>query len=346
VLAGLMGAASLLQPRGASIVVLAAALLQIVDLYPQWSKAADRYGLREVGSEWETELVSDFWGTAVGCYGEFRIHPTRNKPDGYESVAYLAATHSRTTDAVYHSRLDQSAVQELNSRIDRQIAVARPDPNALYFLEDGSAIAAKISGLDPDDLVVRVDGFNVLIPDGISCFGEEIVDKELDLDALIEERSRLSESPVASASTDRVHLMDGWYGAEPEHVWSKAPIARLALVLNQPITQPATLELGLRGVISALQPSIQIGVSLGDRQPQTILVDEWSESVRIDLSPESARASSGHDQILVVQLENQTRRPPVDVGLGTDSRPLGVGFTGARVVESDSGRRASGADGS
>lgn len=85
-------------------------------------------------------------------------------PLGYEVVASLAANHGKATDAVYLSRVDLGALLRLNDRVGRQIAEARLDEDTLYFVSDGSAIAALLADSDGSDQVARVDGYNVLLP--------------------------------------------------------------------------------------------------------------------------------------------------------------------------------------
>lgn len=329
----LLAVVSLLVPlRTATAIVIVAAALQVTDLYPMWSAAAARSQRHAPASRWQTGLESSFWQTAAECYDKLRLHPTSNMTPGYEVVASLAANHGKATDAVYLARVDLGAILRLNDRVGRQIAEARLDEDTLYFVSDGSAIAALIADSDGSDQVARVDGYDVLLPKWRSCFGDELLQHALDLSAIVDRPGRLSIAPLETQSTVRFHLMEGWYGVERTHVWSASQIARLVVVPDRPIRDGETLLLGLRGFLTQEQPSVQITVRVGAAPPLDVTVDGWDEVVYIPLSDSSARSASGHDQLLIVEIQNESLRSPLEVGAGRDPRLLGVGLTGVQLL--------------
>ncbi|WP_198370172.1 DUF6311 domain-containing protein [Roseomonas rosulenta] len=162
----LLGAAILLARRlGPGRAPLALGLilaLQVADGVRGWLPAAVL--ARITGPAWTTPLHDPFWDEAAGHYERLRRIPAANAAPGWVPLAYLAATHGIGTDSVYLARVAREPLAALRARGAEMVATGRFDPAEFYVLDDASACAAAARIDAGRDLLVNLDGMNVLAP--------------------------------------------------------------------------------------------------------------------------------------------------------------------------------------
>lgn len=162
----LLGAAILLARRlGArrGRLALAAMLaLQVVDGLPGWLPVAVQ--ARIAGPAWDSPLRDPFWAAAGARYARLRRIPAENAPPGWRVLARFALDHRLPTDAAYLARVPHAPLLALQARGAAMLATGRFDLQELYVLDDAAACAAA-AAVDPSrDLLMRLDGVNVLAP--------------------------------------------------------------------------------------------------------------------------------------------------------------------------------------
>jgi hypothetical protein len=105
-----------------------------------------------------------FWAEAAGAYRLLRWIPTADASPHWPHLSYFALTHGMATDAVHLARISGVALAELQRRGRDAIATGAFDRGTLYVLDERSAVAAA-AAIDPKaDLLIRLDGLNVLAP--------------------------------------------------------------------------------------------------------------------------------------------------------------------------------------
>lgn len=162
----LLGAAIVLARRlgpGRAPLALGLVLaLQVADGVRGWLPVAIQ--ARESGPAWATPLEDPFWAEAAQHYQRLRRIPAGNALPGWAPLADLAATHGIGTDSVYLARVAREPLAALHARGAQMVATGRFDPAEFYVLDDASACAAAPRVDAGRDLLVRLDGLNVLAP--------------------------------------------------------------------------------------------------------------------------------------------------------------------------------------
>ncbi len=159
---GVVAVVRALPGRSGCAVVALATALQAVDTAPGWRRAAAAFA--ETGTSWASPLRHPFWAEAAGTYRLLRWIPTADASPHWPHLSYFALTHGMATDAVHLARISGVALIDLQRRGRAAVATGAFDRETLYVLDEPSAAAAA-EAIDPKaDLLVRLDGLNVLAP--------------------------------------------------------------------------------------------------------------------------------------------------------------------------------------
>jgi len=165
--AALFGAAAALVRRlggrRAGLVLVAALMLQAVDLRPGFARLHHYFTPQP--PTLPLRLADPFWPEAARRYAFVRVVPTGMQAPNWEEVAVYAATLGLETDAVYLARLDPRAVEAVNRRVAALLEAGAHEPRTFYVLGDEAALERARAGMDPArDLLERFDGRWVLAP--------------------------------------------------------------------------------------------------------------------------------------------------------------------------------------
>lgn len=155
-----------LRPFVCCIVVVIAAVLQVIDTRYGWSNLRAGFDLN--APTWTSPLTSDFWKVAAIGKKSVRRIPTGNLVPQYEVIAYYALTHGLVTDSVYQSRMDMDKLATVNAAGSERVATGQYEPDVLYVLAPELVDNAKRS-LKREDALVSVDGFFVVAPRWLEC---------------------------------------------------------------------------------------------------------------------------------------------------------------------------------
>ncbi len=145
----------------ASLLLLAAAILQLIDTSAGWWPIGAR--MAKAGPSWTTPIQSPWWSAAAKRYKKVRGLPPAPIATHWEVVGYYALTHGLQTDAVYFSRLDTGRFLALQGKAARMMQEGGFDPDTLYVLGD-AVFAATFQHLGPDDMLAKIDGLWVFAP--------------------------------------------------------------------------------------------------------------------------------------------------------------------------------------
>jgi len=155
-----------LRPFACCIVVVVAAVLQVIDTGYGWRNLRVRFDLN--APTWTTPLTSNFWKVAaIGKKGVRRI-PMGNSMEENDVIAYYALTHGLVTDSVNQSRMNPDKLAAVNVAGNEAVATGQYEPDVLYVLSPELVDNAKRS-LRHGDALVSVDGFFVLAPRWLEC---------------------------------------------------------------------------------------------------------------------------------------------------------------------------------
>ena len=153
------------RPALAVPLVLALLVAQGIDSWPEARRF--RAFMPQPSPVWETSFTSPLWERAAESgYTRLRAIPEQvGFGSDWKDPGYFAVTHGLDTDIAYLARIDPERLQMLRTRAEHVLATGAFEPRTIYLLDVYSALRA-VAHLGPDDLLVTVDGRNVLLPGG------------------------------------------------------------------------------------------------------------------------------------------------------------------------------------
>jgi hypothetical protein len=138
------------------------------------------------------------------------------------------------------------------------------------------------------------------------------------------DRSVLPEQKVVVAEGSGAErlLGEGWSALEPTGVWTDGARAGLVVRLTDGVAEDAELVLGVAPFVAQAHPALEVEASAGGERLATRVFrhGEAPRVLRIPLPP-SVRGPGGRT---VVELGFDAPARPVDLGLGDDTRRLGL----------------------
>ncbi len=119
-------------------------------------------------------------------------------------------------------------------------------------------------------------------------------------------------------------LVQGWSDPEDWGTWSVARHCILRLVVHPVPTAPRRLQLACRAFVSSGNPDLRVMCRVGNGADQelTFSTESFAGSRSLILDP-AELSDSGEVTITFALAEP---RSPLDLGLGADTRPLGIGI--------------------
>jgi hypothetical protein len=142
----------------------------------------------------------------------------------------------------------------------------------------------------------------------------------------------LGETVTFEPGSDAERLLgDGWSSLEPTGVWTEDETARLAFRLTNAPPANACLVLDLEPFVTAKHRVLETEILVGTQRvvDHTFRYGDPGQPLQIDLPAAAVRSEDG------VVLELHVREParPVDLGVGSDPRRLGVHLRSLLVTE-------------
>ena len=151
-------------PRAATVLIVGAVALQLVDVSPRYEAMrgyfADRFFAQP--AKRASPLVSPFWPEAAKHYRTIRMAPVANMARGWEWLSLYAVDHGMAINTGQFARLSFPRVDAANAAITRTLKDGPLDRSTLYLLWSRDAKFDWTIG--PDDGVGVFDGYFVVAP--------------------------------------------------------------------------------------------------------------------------------------------------------------------------------------
>jgi len=320
-------------PKVAIGILLLCAVLQMIDTSAGWLGVRNRLSVAQ--SENTNALSSSIWQSIGNQYTQVREFPL-NLGAGqayWEKLGFYAANHNMATNATYAARFDMEKIIAENDRLTSQISARNYVRDAIYIIAD-SAVLPVSQSLRSDDVFVRLNQMNVLLPQGASKLDSKLfTDVQLIKQSSV--RRPLTGEVISFAKNQSgVNFLNGIDGAKtigygwayPEvwGVWSEGAKASLTLLLPNQRTAEEVKSLVLD--LKAFTPGQVIQIMLNDRLVRVFKpLAPGISQLEVPINSEDQAAS-------FVRLDFVIRQPvsPQSLGLGDDSRKLGVGLISAQ----------------
>jgi hypothetical protein len=296
------------------IILTLASLVQILDTHAGWGALRDRLNAPPPASE-TSMLKSSFWKSATEHYSSIVVAPAQNSPKHWKTFGLFAAENHMATNAVYLARIDEKKLRLMQSAlINGQIK-----PSNLYIIED-QFIPYMLSSLDfKNDLLTKVDGFNVLAPKWKDCNQCGQNHELFNLDPFINP-THLNQQIIftKNAGLDKRYLLNGWSNfIEDWGVWSERSESQLILPIpRQGKAQGVTLK--LRALVNSTHPKQTIKIYINGNWYADAQLTSFDDNI-VNINLPKIALEQGY---VAIKLIYSNAISPRQLGSGSDSRLL------------------------
>jgi len=339
--------------RASVLIFFCVLLVQVSDTSAGW--LAQRSQLMNGPSTVFLDSLADsFWGRATKSYKNISRDPLEYWPNSWEKVALFAAQNGLPTNSFLMGRVNTSGYINGNERLRTMNLSGKFNPDSIYILEDLEAsVASQAIDLNKD-LLIRVDGLNVLAPDWFLKFPNDV---EFNEKMLRYPKTYLGRDIIFGAGRQENLLLkgaskaegseSGWGYPESWGVWSYGSKSQLIIPLpkdgapkklliysqflvnrkigHQEVLMTKETERGFFILHSNIE---KIYIPLSEK---TILKKDDGVLVegRIEIPITDSDKKMG---AISVNFEFPTAVSPRELGWGDDDRPLAMGLRKAKFL--------------
>jgi hypothetical protein len=311
--------------RSALLILGLCLMLQIADLSIGWFDVRQRMTSNGPFPYSKLPLEDSFWNQAVKQYKNIVVIPSRFnlQPDfmsrflakEWRIFGRFASSNGLSTNAVMLARYDEPKYLELNKKYLNDLNLGKLDWTNLYIInqdEINTAACAKIRS--KSDLFTKIDGYFVYAP-GYLKHHDEL--NKLDLIKPTIAEGMPSSSPLALCGT--------WSKPENWGTWSDGSLAKIYI----PITKQnaKVISITLQAFVNGKHPEQRIEYTADGQNFQLLSFKQFSGN-QIDIPISASMHSDGY-ALVEIKLLNSVS--PKSLGLGDDSRELGIGLTKLEV---------------
>lgn len=308
-----------------AIGLLAVALaVQVTDTRIAWQSMRATKMLPP-SSVWPSPMRAPFWDSAAAHYKNIRALMPKNQSDQWQPIAWFAATHGLSTDAVYMGRMSPKALEQAQRDAQRRLSSGEYAADSLYILNDDALELAVKSVRSDTDLLTRVDDFVVLAPGWKRC---------AQCLAMVDEGRSMSALPLSQPglvqrfNRQSRQLLKGWAAPESWGTWSEGTEAQIAVRVAP---QSSAIVMDVLAFVMPPNLTQRVIVSIdGVEALSTRLTQVQDNLLEIPLSA-AAREKLQNGQALTLQIHLPDATSPRNLGLNDDARVMGLGLKSLTV---------------
>lgn len=308
-----------------AIGLLAVALaVQVTDTRIAWQSMRATKMLPP-SSVWPSPMRAPFWDSAAAHYKNIRALMPKNQSDQWQPIAWFAATHGLSTDAVYMGRMSPKALEQAQRDAQRRLSSGEYAADSLYILDDDALELAVKNVRSDTDLLTRVDDFVVLAPGWKRC---------AQCLAMVDEGRSMSALPLSQPglvqrfNRQSRQLLKGWAAPESWGTWSEGTEAQIAVRVAP---QSSAIVMDVLAFVMPPNLTQRVIVSIdGVEALSTRLTQVQDNLLEIPLSA-AAREKLQNGQALTLQIHLPDATSPRNLGLNDDARVMGLGLKSLTV---------------
>jgi hypothetical protein len=180
-------------------------------------------------------------------------------------------------------------------------------------------------------MLARVGGINVLVP-GYGLCGDCPPLKPLEISNLAAEVPMGTDILFSTGGAGANSLLGGWSTPEAWGTWTEGKNSHLILPLPPGAdSRPMRLSISAQGLLGKGHPSQTVTVSVNDVTVGQIRFDDAHNSGWRTLPVPLSALTRGRQGIFDVSFKIEQPVRPADLGMGPDSRELGMGLIAMRL---------------
>ena len=271
------------------------------------------------------KLQSQFWQDAAHFYQNIIVVPAMNLPPDWEQFATLAARYHLGTNSIHAARIDLHKEKVSNLNLERALNSGDFSNDSLYILQNNVVISA-LSNLGENNLLAKVNGFNVLAPDWVSCnFCQTLPPTDILAKSQFLELIGKPFTFSDKNSQALYYLRSGWALPEEWGTWSNGKKAVLNLLI--PSTTTNSLTLHYKAFVNPNTHSqLVFDVFINGKWFQQFKVSQFEDNVlKIELNK-----AVHSEKYLSIEFIFSNPAKPIALGYNNaDQRDLGIGLTSA-----------------
>jgi len=311
--------------KNALFILASCLILQMIDLSVGWLDVRQRMTSNDPFPYSKLPLVNPFWENLNKNYKNIIVIPNRFnlQPDfmsrflsnEWRVFGRLASMNHMGTNAVYLARYDEPKSLELNRKYLTDLNTGQLVSENLYIVAPEEINTAACTSLrSKSDLFAKIDGFYVYAP---LFFKTQEGSNGIDQAKPIMTNSASPSIPFALCGT--------WSKPENWGTWSDGSLVKIFI----PITNPnaKAIAITLQAFVNGKHPEQKIEYSTDGHNFKLLTLNQFAGN-QMGIPITSSMRTDGY-ALLEFKLLNPVS--PKSLGLGDDSRELGVGLTKLEV---------------
>jgi hypothetical protein len=299
--------------------------LQIVDLSKGWLDVRQRMTSAGPFPYSNLPLVNPFWESVNKNYKNIIVIPNRFnlQPDfmsrflakEWRIFGRFASTNQLGTNAVMLARYDEPKYLELNKKYLQALNTGTLNTRNLYIVDAEELNTAACTKLrSKSDLFAKIDGFYVYAPSFINP--QDNINK-LDQIKPVMTEGAPSSTPFALCGT--------WSKPESWGTWSDGSLAKIFIPISN--QQTKSIAITLQAFVNGKHPEQKIEYTADGQSFKSITLNRFADN-QIEIPISASMRADGY-ALLEFKLLNPVS--PKSLGMGDDSRELGIGLTKVEV---------------
>jgi len=296
--------------------------IQIIDTSAGW--LPKRQVFKQMSeNQYDSPLKNPFWKAAASCYDKVIRLPIGNSLADWSVFAYYASQYHLSTNSVFIARIEDKILPS-NLALTASLLEDRLDPKAIYIINDSELLNLLPKVNRKTNLLVRIDGYNVLLPAPKLCISPIPIPANTEItNAKI--NPKLGEKIGFTRTSEHTfqYLKSGWAYPESWGTWSSGPKANLTLSL--PSNPAKTLTLEIRALINHLHPKQSVEILIDGKYQMTAII-KTPDQTQIHIPLQENSLTSPY---LNLELKFPDRVQPKKIGIGDDERELAIGLISA-----------------
>lgn len=318
--------------KKALVILGSCLLLQVVDLSPGWLDVRQRMTSNGPFPYSKLPLDNPFWESAGKTYKNIIVIPNRfNLQTDFMSrflakewriFGKLASTYGLGTNAVMLARYDEPKYLELNLKYLNNLNNGSLNLENLYIIDSEEINTAVCSYLrDQSSLLAKIDDYVALAP------GYFISEKNIaSTRAFTSKADLLSFSEIKSGSPSAAYAICGeWSKSEGWGTWSDGSLVKIYIPITNSNTKMITIS--LQAFVNGKHPEQKIEYTTDGLNFKSTSFSQFSGN-QIDIPVTTLMRQDGY---ALVEFKLLNPASPKSLGLGDDSRKLGIGLTKVEV---------------
>lgn len=311
--------------RTALIILMSAALLQVVDTSAGWLPIRDKLSL-PASSIFTTKLENPFWQEAGKHYQNIVVGGGQQN---WENFGMLASSNRMATNLAHLARTDSKKELISFEKVNQELHQGPLNLGSLYIFQDWKSSPDRIHFDPSKDLLARIDGITFLAPGWKTCNNCPQIPKQFEIAQLAPDL-KINEVVYFTQSGDgrQNYMLGGWGFTENWGTWATDSLAKI--VLPMPQGDPSKLIIQANAFLSPGHPSQVVDIAINGVRvaDQTILLKAQDNFLEVKLP----RGPKTPGEPVYVEFRSIDPISPQAAGIGLDERKLGIGLVSVQFA--------------